>query len=133
MSHMYVVYHKRSRFDHNSLSNRLSDWTKTKTYTCMKMLFDNMKLKLVALNIAGVEYIRTTKQNNKTRVASNSAKKTKKNNLNPNDDFLRRICGPFLALARKQSDMKYCVAYLTKEVGLALLPPNLVGSSTPYV
>ena len=53
--------------------------------------------------------------------------------LNPNDDFLRRIYKPFEALDRKQSDIKYCVAYLTKEVGLVLLPTNLVGSSTPHV
>jgi hypothetical protein len=37
-----------------------------------------MKLILVALNIAGVEYTRTTKQNNKTCVASSSAKNPKK-------------------------------------------------------
>jgi hypothetical protein len=62
MNHMSVVSHERSRFDHNSLFNRLSDWTKTKTYAYMKMLFENIKLKLVALNIAEVEYTRTTKQ-----------------------------------------------------------------------
>jgi hypothetical protein len=43
----------------------------------METIFENMKLKLVALNIAGVEYTTTTKQNNKTYVASSSAKKTK--------------------------------------------------------
>jgi hypothetical protein len=77
MSHMSVVSHERSKFDHNSLSNRLSDWTKTKTYACMEMLFENIKLKLVALNIAGVKYTRTTKQNNKTCVAISSTNKTK--------------------------------------------------------
>ncbi len=49
--------------------------------------------------------------------------------LTKNDDFLARICGPFEALGRKQSDMKYCVANLTKEVGLASLEMNLVGTS----
>ena len=41
------------------------------------------------------------------------------------DDFLARICGPFEALGRKQSDMEYCVANLTKEVGLTSLEVNL--------
>ena len=40
MSHMSVIFHGGSRFDRNSLSNRLSDWTKTKTRTCMEMLFE---------------------------------------------------------------------------------------------
>ena len=75
---MYVVSHGGSRFDLNSLSNRLLDWTKAKTYTCMDMLFENTKLKLVALNIARVKYTRTTKQNNKTCVASSWAKNPKK-------------------------------------------------------
>lgn len=44
----------------------------------------------------------------------------------PDDDFLQRINGLFLALVRKQSDIEYCVAYLTKEIGLALFPPTLV-------
>jgi hypothetical protein len=46
----------------------------------MKMLFENMKLQLVALNIAGVEYTRTIKQKcyNKTCVASSWAKNPKK-------------------------------------------------------
>ena len=42
------------------------------------------------------------------------------------DNFLARICGPFEALAHKQSDMEYCVSNLTKEVGLASLEINLV-------
>ena len=41
------------------------------------MLFESMKLIFVALNIAGVEYTRTTKQNNKTCVASSLAKNPK--------------------------------------------------------
>jgi hypothetical protein len=49
-----IVSYEEIRFDHNSLSNRLSNWTKTKTYTYMEMLFENIKLKLVALNIARV-------------------------------------------------------------------------------
>jgi hypothetical protein len=40
----------------------------------MEMLFENMNLKLIALNIAEVKYTRTTKQNNKTCVASRLAK-----------------------------------------------------------
>lgn len=81
MSHMSVIFHGGSRFDRNSLSNRLSDWTKTKTYTCMEILFKNMKLKLVALNIKRLKYTRTTKQNNKTCVASTWAKNPKKDNF----------------------------------------------------
>jgi hypothetical protein len=48
-------------------------------------------------------------KNNKICVASSSAKKPKNDNLNPDDDFFWRICGPFLAVARKQSDMEYYV------------------------
>ena len=48
-------------------------------------------------------------KNNKICVTSSSAKKPKNDNINPNDDFLWRICGPFLVVARKQSDMKYYV------------------------
>ena len=70
---MSVISHGGSRFDCNSLSNRLSDWTKTKTYTCMEILLKNMKLKLVVLNIKKVKYTRTTKQNNKTCVAKNDS------------------------------------------------------------
>ena len=58
---MFFASHGGSRCDYNSLSNRLSNWTKTKTYTCVKMLFESMKLILVALNIVGVEYTKTTK------------------------------------------------------------------------
>ena len=71
---MSVVSHGGSIFDRNSLSNRLSYWTKTKAYTCMEMLFEHMKLKLVAFNIAGVGYTRITKKNNKTCVTSSWAK-----------------------------------------------------------
>jgi hypothetical protein len=39
-----------------------------------------MKLILVAFNIAGMEYTRATKQNNKICVASSSAKNPKKDN-----------------------------------------------------
>lgn len=38
-----------------------------------EILFKNMKLKLVALNIKRVKYTRTTKQNNKTCVAKNDS------------------------------------------------------------
>ena len=50
-------------------------------------------------------------------------------------DFLARNYGPFKALVRKQSDMEYYVANLTKEVGLMSLEVNLVGTSehvTPH-
>ena len=50
--------------------------------------------------------------------------------LNLDVDFLSKIIGPFEPLTRKPFDMKYCVGYLDKEVGLALIPRNLVGSQT---
>jgi hypothetical protein len=53
-------------------------WTKTKTYACKEMLFESMKLILVALNIAGEEYTRTTKQNNESCVASSLTNNPKK-------------------------------------------------------
>ena len=53
--------------------------------------------------------------------------------LDPNDDFLRRIIGPFEALAYKPSDVEYCMGYLGNKIDIASLSQKLVGLSTPHV
>lgn len=71
-SHMYVVSCRGSKFEYNSLSNRLSNMGQDKDlHTRMEGLDNSIKLILTILIIVGVESTRIGKQNIETHIAKN--------------------------------------------------------------